>query len=104
VPIAAVDHFFLDGGYRMGAADVYEASFVKLREITLSYAFPKNWFKSGAIKGMTFTVIGRNLAILSKDAPNIDPESGLSTSNVQGLEGGQLPSARTYGATLNVTF
>ena len=101
--ISAVDHYFQDGGYVITAADVYDASFVKLRELTLSYELPSSLFKKG-IRGVSVGIYGRNLAILHKNAPNIDPESGLSTSNVQGFEGGQLPTARTFGINLNVRF
>ena len=102
--IAAVDHFFLDGGYIISAADVYDASFIKLREITLTYALPSRLFDKTAIQGLSISLIGRNLAILHKNVPHIDPESAVSTNNIQGLEGGQLPTTRTYGLSLNVKF
>jgi len=101
--IAAVDHYFQDGGYVITAADVYDASFVKLREMTLSYELPQSLFKK-AIRGVSVGVYGRNLAILHKNVPNIDPEAGLSSGNVQGFEGGQLPTARIFGVNLNVRF
>lgn len=100
--IAAVDHFFLDGGYVIAAADVYDASFVKFRELRIQYNFPTKWFEKCFLRGVTVGVTGRNLAILKKNVPNIDPESGLSTKNVQGLEGGQLPTERSIG--FNVAF
>ncbi len=102
--IAAIDHFFLDGGYVITAADVYDASFVKFRELSLTYSLPKKLFTKSTIQGVSLSFVGRNLAIISKNIPNIDPESGVSTSNIQGLEGAQLPTVRTYGLTLNVRF
>jgi len=102
--IAAVDHFFLDGGYIISSADIYDASFIKLREITLTYALPSRLFEKTAVQGLSISLVGRNLAILHKNVPNIDPEGGLSSSNVQGIEGGQLPTTRTYGVSLNVRF
>jgi hypothetical protein len=102
--ISAIDHFFYDGGYVVSAADVYDASFVKLREITLTYSMPEKWFAKGPLYGIDISLTGRNLAILHKNVPNIDPESAVSTNNVQGLEGGQLPSERSYGIRVNVTF
>jgi len=102
--IAAIDHFFLDGGYVISAADVYDASFVKFRELALSYTFPKKWFTKTTIQGLTLSLTGRNLAIIDKNIPNIDPENTLSSTNIQGLEGGQLPSVRTFGASLSVRF
>ncbi|MBP6334044.1 MAG: SusC/RagA family TonB-linked outer membrane protein [Bacteroidia bacterium] len=102
--ISALDHFFLDGGYIISAADLYDASFVKLREVTLTYALPAKLFAETTIQGLSISLVGRNLAIISKDIPHIDPEAAVSSQNVQGLEGGQLPTARTYGVALNVTF
>jgi len=102
--IAAIDHFFLDGGYIISAADVYDASFVKLREITLSYSLPSRLFAQTAIQGLSISLVGRNLAIIDKNVPHIDPEAAVSSNNIQGIEGGQLPTARTYGVSLNVKF
>ncbi|HRB54546.1 MAG TPA: hypothetical protein PLD87_12790, partial [Bacteroidia bacterium] len=64
---------------------------------------PQSLFKK-AIRGVSVGVYGRNLAILHKNVPNIDPEAGLSSGNVQGFEGGQLPTARIFGVNLNVRF
>lgn len=100
--IAAVDHFFVNQGYVIGAADVYDASFLKFREMRLQYSMPAKWFEKTFIRGITLGITGRNLAILKKNVPHIDPENGISTSNVQGLEGGQLPTERSIG--FNVSF
>jgi len=102
--IAAVDHFFLDGGYVVSAADVYDATYMKLREITLTYTLPQRWFKKIMLQDCSISAFGRNLAILNKHVPNIDPESAVSSNNIQGLEGGQLPPVRTYGLRLSFTF
>lgn len=84
---------------------VFDASYVKLRQLALSYSFPKSWLKGASIEGLSLSLIGRNLAILYKKAPHIDPETGYDNSNGnQGQEFGQLPSARSYGASLNIKF
>lgn len=46
-------------------------------------------------------VYGRNLAILHKNVPHIDPEVASSSGNIQGFEGGQLPAERTIGVNLS---
>jgi outer membrane receptor protein involved in Fe transport len=104
VSIAAVDHFFNNQGYVIAAADVYDASFVKFREFRLIYDMPKKWFDKTPIRGMSFGITGRNLAILKKNVPNIDPEAAVSSNNIQGLEGGQLPSERSIGFNFTVKF
>jgi hypothetical protein len=53
---------------------------------------------------MKVAVYGRNLAIWGRDIEHIDPEFALSTGNVQGIEGGQLPGMRTFGFNLTFNF
>jgi TonB-linked SusC/RagA family outer membrane protein len=102
--VAATDHFFANGGYVVGAADVYDASYIKFRELRLMYDFNPKMLSKTPIRGMTFGVTGRNLAILKKNVPHIDPEAAVSSGNVQGLEGGQLPSTRNISFSLTVKF
>lgn len=101
--ISAIDHFFENQGYIVARADLYDASFVKLREVRLSYSLPRKWFKD-KVQNMSVSFIGRNLAILFKNIPNIDPEAAVSSSNIQGSEGGQLPTIRSLGFNLTVGF
>lgn len=94
-------------GYRRNpnAAFVYDASFVKLREATLNYHFPKSMFAgANVIKGATIGIYGRNLWIIHKNLPNADPEDGMSAGNVQGYQVGSYPTARIFGVNLNVKF
>ena len=84
---------------------IFDASYVKLREIRIGYDFPKKWLTKTSIDNVKFSVVARNIAILYKKTPHIDPESGFSSSNnEQGQEFGQLPSARNIGFNLNVQF
>ena len=83
-------------------SSVFDASFVKLREISLGYTF--NHIANNLIKEISIAVVGRNLALLYARVPHIDPETAFSNSNVQGLEFGQLPSPRSYGLSLNLKF
>jgi len=54
------------------------------------------------VSGLTLSAIGRNLWLHSK-VPNIDPETAFDASNVQGIEGEQLPTPRSIGFTVSVT-
>ncbi len=84
---------------------IFDASYVKLRQVVFGYSLPKNWLKGTFIQDFKVSVVGRNLALLYKKAPHIDPESAFSNANgEQGQEFGQLPSARTYGFNINVKF
>ena len=83
-------------------SSVFDASYVKLREIKFGYTF-KNSIKL-PIKDLNISLVGRNLAILSTKVPHIDPETAFSSGNVQGLEFGQLPSARSLGFSIGCKF
>lgn len=94
-------------GYRRNpaAAFVYDASFIKLREVTLDFAFPTDWMRNGGtFKSASLGVYGRNLWIIHKNLPNADPEDGISSGNVQGYQGGSYPSVRTMGVNLKLKF
>lgn len=104
--VSAQDYFQTDNGYTIQESDVYSTEFVKLREVALSYQFPNKLTGRWGINNLTISAVGRNLAILHDKFPNIDPEmaSGVSATNVQGIEGGQLPSTRTWGFNLKFDF
>lgn len=84
---------------------VFDASFVKLRQVVLTFDLPNKWFDHDIFQGASIGVVGRNLAILHRNTPHIDPETGFSSLNSeQGQEFGQLPSTRSIGFNLNFNF
>ncbi|MBO9619855.1 MAG: SusC/RagA family TonB-linked outer membrane protein [Niabella sp.] len=83
---------------------VYSASYVKLREVKLGYNLPAAWVKKIGFTGATFSVVGRNLWIIYKEVPNIDPEVAFTNGNAQGLEDLTLPTVRNIGFNLNLKF
>ena len=87
-------------------AFIYDASFVKLREVSLTYSLPTSLTaKLGAVKGVDFSIIGRNLWIIHKNLPDADPEDGLSSGNLgQGYSSGSFPAVRSLGANLRLRF
>ena len=104
VAVNPQSHFFLNQGYIIHAADQYDASFVKLREMRLDYSLPGDMVDGTPFSNVSIGVFGRNLAILHKNVPHIDPEVATSASNVQGFEGGQLPAERTIGVNLKFSL
>jgi hypothetical protein len=73
--------------------------------MTLGYNLPSKMLKKLPFESIKFSIVGRNLAILYKKAPHIDPETGFSSANgEQGQEFGQYPSARTVGFNINLKF
>ncbi|WP_158991837.1 SusC/RagA family TonB-linked outer membrane protein [Mucilaginibacter sp. L196] len=96
---------FGDDGANPQKAFVYDASYVKLREAKLSYDLPKSALnKLGPVKGVQLAFIGRNLWIIHKNLPYSDPETALSSGNVQGVQEGAFPTTRTLSFNLKLTF
>lgn len=93
------------GHYYAGptSQNVFDADYFKLREVTVSYTFPEKW--RGPFANVVISAFGRNLATWGLDNKHIDPEQASGGSgNIQGFEGGSLPSTRTYGMNLKLQF
>ena len=84
---------------------VFNAGFVKLRQITVGYDFTRLLPKTLFIKGLRLNAVANNVAVLKKWVPNIDPEQfGYSSDNVSGLESTGIPTTRSIGFNLNARF
>lgn len=83
---------------------VYDATYVKLRELALTYTLPKSLLETTFIKGASVSLIGSNLWIIKKYLPYADPESGLSAGNVQGYQTSPLPTTRTFSFSVKLNF
>jgi len=81
---------------------IYDASFIKFRQIILGYSFPPAMFRN-KIQGITLSFVARNVFTISKHTPGIDPESNYS-NGPQGIEQAGVPYTRTFGLNLNVKF
>ncbi len=84
--------------------NIFDASYVKLREARIAYGFPKRW-TGKIIKEGSIAVYGRDLLVVSK-FPGFDPEAANlnSGSITPGIELAQFPSTRTMGLNLTVKF
>ena len=84
---------------------IYDASYIKLRELSLSYTFAGERLKnSKVISSIGLSLVARNLWLVWSNLPNVDPESTYSISNGQGYEYGSLPYRRNFGFNLSVKF
>jgi len=105
VTTSSFDYFQTAYSQNIAESSVYDASFVKWREMSLRYSLPSKLIKSTGINAVSLAVTARNLAILYKNVPHIDPESAFSNSlGQQGLEYAQTPPTRSVGLSLNVKF
>ena len=80
---------------------VYDAGFMKLRDVRLTFALPLRSLPVMSAQSVRFSLIGRNLALWT-NVPNVDPETALSAGSLQGIEMGQLPSTRSFGLQLTI--
>ena len=83
----------------------FDASFIKLREARLEYSLPSQLISRSVFKQVTFALYGRDLFMIT-DFPMFDPETAALNGNtiLPGIEMGQMPSQRTFGANLTLKF
>jgi TonB-linked SusC/RagA family outer membrane protein len=83
---------------------VYDASYVKLREVTVGYDLPKSIISKTPFSDISFGLYGRNLWIIHKNLPYADPEYAASSGNYQGIQNGSMPTTKEYGLNLKITL
>jgi hypothetical protein len=108
VPVRSMQDFW-SNNYQTSIteANVFDASFVKLRQLAISYTLPSKYFeKSKSLKGLSFGVSGRNLALLKSNIPHVDPESNVFGTSLigEGYEFYSSPSTRSVGFNINLKF
>jgi len=81
---------------------VFDASYIKLRELTLSYSLPASVLGDSPIHGVEFSLVGRNLWIIKKNVKHFDPEYSIGSGNFQGIESGAYPTVRSMGIKVKV--
>lgn len=82
---------------------IFDGSYVKLREVRLSYMLSNQLIKKLPVRDITVSVVGRNLWLIHSNVPHIDPETSFyNDGNLQGIENGQIPTTRSVG--FNISF
>lgn len=84
----------------------FPATFIKLREVSLGYTFPKRWFQKTPIKELNLSLVARNLWMWTKGQKYVDPEAITTegTSMTPGVEEMAYPPTRSIGFNLHVTI
>lgn len=83
---------------------IEDGSWFRLRDISLSYGFPKAWINKIKLQNLDLSIYGRNL-ILITNYTGIDPETNLYGPNSSiGVDAFGTPNTKSFGASLNVTF
>ncbi len=87
---------------------VFDATVIRLREISLGYTFSQKALANSPIKGISINLVGRNLWYNAPNIPkdsNFDPETNtFGDVNYQGFDFQNLPSVRRYGINVKLTF
>jgi TonB-linked SusC/RagA family outer membrane protein len=83
---------------------MYDASFIKLRQLTLGYNLPQSLLEKTPFTYVNLSFVGRNLLLLYDKMDNVDPESMYRNSNDQGFDYFGIPHTRSYGLNLRVRF
>jgi hypothetical protein len=108
--ISVNDYYFGTAAINSPAeVSIYDATTVRLREMTLGYALPRALLEKTPFGQVNISLSGRNLYWYSPNIPkysNFDPETSTynSGSNAQGIEFTTAPSTRRYGVNLRVSF
>jgi len=108
VQITATDHYWRNGGVFNQELRVYDATFVKLREISVSFAVPADLMARTPFGSASITLSGQNLwfnALGFPEGANFDPEvSALGVSNYRGFELMNVPASKQIGGSIRFTF
>ncbi|MDP5169098.1 MAG: SusC/RagA family TonB-linked outer membrane protein [Bacteroidia bacterium] len=98
-------HTAITQGRRILENMIYDASYVKLREVQLSYSLPNSLMASTPFRNVSITAVGRNLFVWSQ-VPHVDPETASVSGGtlIPGVESVAIPSARSYGVNLSLNF
>ena len=108
IQIAATDLGFVNSGFFIDEQAVYDATTIRLREISLSYDFPKRFLDKTPFGAVSVRLIGQNMWYKALNFPeglNFDPEvTSLGVGNGQGFDYLTGPTAKRYGFSLNLTF
>ncbi len=104
--IPSQNYWAWEGNTTNTEANVFDAGFVKLREVLFSYKLPSTVFNKSFIRGMEIGLEGRNLWLIKSHVPHVDPELNFfgSGSVGEGVEFYSIPTTRTLGFNLRLTL
>ncbi|MDR2920780.1 MAG: TonB-dependent receptor [Tannerella sp.] len=84
---------------------VYDATSVRFRELSIGYTIPRRLLQKTPFTGIKASFVGRNLFMIYHKTKGFDPEAGFSnSSSVQGYEFASMPTMRSLGFNINVSF
>lgn len=102
--VAPMSHWTHNNGTSMRNY-IYDASYIKLREVSLAYRVPKKWLKKTPFGSASLSLVGRNVAILHQNTPRgVDPQATATVGNGRGFERSYSLPMATWGFDLKISF
>lgn len=83
---------------------MYDATNIRLRELSLGYTFPKSLLAKTPFTNLKLSFVARNLFMIYSKTKGFDPEAAYTSGNAQGIEYGSMPTMRSLGFNLGVSF
>ncbi|WP_278623744.1 SusC/RagA family TonB-linked outer membrane protein [Parabacteroides gordonii] len=83
---------------------MYDATNIRLRELSLGYSVPKSMLSKTPFTALKLSFVARNLFMIYSKTKGFDPEAAYTSGNAQGIEYGSMPTMRSLGFNLNVAF
>jgi hypothetical protein len=107
VPVQSMQDFWVNYSKSSNTeGSVFDASYVKLREIRFGYQLPVQWISKVKLQKAEIALEGRNLWIIKDHVPHIDPEANMfgTQSAGEAVEFNSVPSTRSFGVNLRLNF
>lgn len=106
VAVSGENLFKMIGGENAVAEEfIYDASYIKLKELSVSYSFPNKMLKKTFLNSLRLSLVGRNLCYFLKHTPGTSPEGGYDTTMFsQAIDFTSVPYSRTFGFSMNIGF
>lgn len=107
VPVESMQQFWTHYANSSNTeGQIFDASYIKLREVRLSYNLPNSLVDRTPFRSINFGLEGRNLMLIQSEVPHIDPELNFfgTVLTGSGVEWKSAPSARSYGFNVRFTL
>ena len=85
-------------------ANVFDSSFIRVKEISISYNLPKRYFENLFLESASISVFGSNLGYIMRKTEGFSPQSSLSSGKAQGIESYAFPTTRSIGAKIMINI
>ena len=105
IVVSAADYYNSRYNVTGSEDNLYDNTYIKLRELKLSYRVPEKIYSKLGLQNLNVSFVGSNLFFIYKSVPNINPESTLGTNSWYSyVEYTTYPAPRSFGFSINTSF